>query len=125
MNKLLWLRLIGISGAVCVMLGAFATHGLETRLTERHMDIFQTAVFYQFLHTLALFGLVCLPDQLVNPKIRDWAAISFALGIFIFSGSLYLLVVTQIGALGMITPIGGSAFIIGWLLLIFVVKRAQ
>jgi len=125
MNKILWLRLIGISGAVCVMLGAFAAHGLEGRLSERYMDIFQTAVFYQFLHTLALFGLICLPDQLVNPKIRHWAAISFALGILIFSGSLYLLVVTRIGALGMITPIGGSAFIVGWLLLFFIAKRNQ
>ncbi len=125
MNKILWLRLIGISGAVCVMLGAFAAHGLEGRLSERYMDVFQTAVFYQLVHTLALLGLICLPDQLVNPKVRYWAAISFALGILIFSGSLYLLVFTHIGALGMITPIGGSAFIVGWLLLFFIAKRDQ
>lgn len=125
MNKILWLRLIGISGAVCVMLGAFAAHGLEGRLSERYMDVFQTAVFYQLVHTLALLGLICLPDQLVNPKVRHWAAISFALGILIFSGSLYLLVFTHIGALGMITPIGGSAFIVGWLLLFFIAKRDQ
>ena len=125
MNKILWLRLIGISGAVCVMLGAFAAHGLEGRLSERYMDVFQTAVFYQLVHTLALLGLICLPDQLVNPKVRYWAAISFALGILIFSGSLYLLVFTHIGALGMITPIGGSAFIVGWLLLFFIAKRVQ
>ncbi|MDE0747380.1 MAG: DUF423 domain-containing protein [Porticoccaceae bacterium] len=125
MNKILWLRLIGISGAVCVMLGAFAAHGLEGRLSERYMDVFQTAVFYQLVHTLALLGLLCLPDQLVNPKVRHWAAISFALGILIFSGSLYLLVFTHIGALGMITPIGGSAFIVGWLLLFFIAKRDQ
>ncbi|MFT5037673.1 MAG: uncharacterized membrane protein YgdD (TMEM256/DUF423 family) [Flavobacteriaceae bacterium] len=123
MNKILWLRLVGISGAVCVILGAFAAHGLEGRLSERYMDVFQTAVLYQFLHTLALIGLICLPDQGVNPKIRHWAAISFSLGILLFSGSLYLLVVTHIGALGMITPIGGSAFIIGWLLLFFIAKR--
>jgi len=125
MNKILWLRLIGISGAVCVMLGAFAAHGLEGRLSERYMDVFQTAVFYQLVHTLALLGLLCLPDQLVNPKVRHWAAISFALGILIFSGSLYLLVFTHIRALGMITPIGGSAFIVGWLLLFFIAKRDQ
>lgn len=125
MNKILWLRLIGISGAVCVMLGAFAAHGLEGRLSERYMDVFQTAVFYQLVHTLALLGLLCLPDQLVNPKVRHWAAISFALGILIFSGSLYLLVFTHIGALGMITPIGGSTFIVGWLLLFFIAKRDQ
>ena len=125
MNKILWLRLIGISGAVCVMLGAFAAHGLEGRLSERYLDVFQTAVFYQLVHTLALLGLICLPDQLVNPKVRYWAAISFALGILIFSGSLYLLVFTHIGALGMITPIGGSAFIVGWLLLFFIAKRDQ
>ena len=125
MNKILWLRLIGISGAVCVMLGAFAAHGLEGRLSERYMDVFQTAVFYQLVHTLALLGLLCLPDQLVNPKVRHWAAISFALGILIFSGSLYLLVFTHIGALGMITPIGGSAFIVGWILLFFIAKRDQ
>jgi uncharacterized membrane protein YgdD (TMEM256/DUF423 family) len=57
MNKILWLRLVGISGAVCVILGAFAAHGLEGRLSERYMDVFQTAVLYQFLHTLALIGI--------------------------------------------------------------------
>ena len=123
MNKTLWLRLIAISGALSVMLGAFGVHGLEDRLSASYLDTFNTAVRYQILHTLALLGIICLPDHLVKLRTLHWVAISFAAGVLLFSGSLYLLVLFDIPSLGVITPIGGAALILGWVLLLLSVRR--
>ena len=123
MNKTLWLRLIAISGALSVMFGAFGAHGLEDRLSASYLDTFNTAVRYQFLHTLALLGIICLPDHLVKLRTLHWVAISFAAGVLLFSGSLYLLVLFDIPSLGMITPIGGTSLILGWVLLLLSVRR--
>ena len=123
MNKILWLRLIAISGALSVMFGAFGAHGLEDRLSASYLDTFNTAVRYQFLHTLVLLGIICLPDHLVKLRTLHWVAISFAVGVLLFSGSLYLLVLFDIRSLGVITPIGGAALILGWVLLLLSVRR--
>ena len=123
MNKILWLRLIAISGALSVMFGAFGAHGLEDRLSASYLDTFNTAVRYQFLHTLALLGIICLPDHLVKLRTLHWVAISFAAGVLLFSGSLYLLILFDIPSLGVITPIGGAALILGWVLLLLSVRR--
>jgi uncharacterized membrane protein YgdD (TMEM256/DUF423 family) len=123
MNKILWLRLIAISGALSVTFGAFGAHGLEDRLSASYLDTFNTAVRYQFLHTLALLGIICLPDHLVKLRTLHWVSISFAVGVLLFSGSLYLLVLFDIPSLGVITPIGGAALILGWVLLLLSVRR--
>jgi uncharacterized membrane protein YgdD (TMEM256/DUF423 family) len=123
MNKTLWLRLIAISGALSIMFGAFGAHGLEDRLPASYLDTFNTAVRYQFLHTLALLGIICLPDHLVKLRTLHWVSISFAVGVLLFSGSLYLLVLFDIPSLGVITPIGGAALILGWVLLLLSVRR--
>ena len=123
MNKTLWLRLIAISGALSIMFGAFGAHGLEDRLSASYLDTFNIAVRYQFLHTLALLGIICLPDHLVKLRTLHWVSISFAAGVLLFSGSLYLLVLFDIPSLGVITPIGGAALILGWVLLILSVRR--
>ena len=123
MNKVLWLRLIAISGALSVMFGAFGAHGLEDRLSASYLDTFNTAVRYQILHTLALLGIICLPDHLVKLRTLHWVSISFAAGVLLFSGSLYLLVLFDIPSLGVITPIGGAALILGWVLLLLSVRR--
>jgi uncharacterized membrane protein YgdD (TMEM256/DUF423 family) len=123
MNKLRWIQFVSLSGALAVALGAFAAHGLEGSLSAKYLATFRTAVLYQFLHTLALMGLICLPDGLVNSRLQTISAQSFALGIVLFSGSLYLLVATGISALGMITPLGGLAFIAGWLTLFVACRR--
>jgi uncharacterized membrane protein YgdD (TMEM256/DUF423 family) len=117
MNKRLWLKIIAVSGLLSVVLGAFAAHGLDAILTEQRMQTFQTGVRYQLIHTLALLGLICLPDELTQSYFKTYTGIFWLLGIVLFSGSLYLLVATDITALGMITPLGGTAFIIGWALL--------
>jgi uncharacterized membrane protein YgdD (TMEM256/DUF423 family) len=125
MNKISWIKIIAISGILCVALGAFAAHGLEQSLSAKALSTMRTAVLYQFLHTLSLLGIVALPDKLLNQKLQNRAAQLLLAGIVLFSGSLYLLVFTGISALGMITPIGGLALIAGWLLLFSAAKKPQ
>lgn len=125
MNKSLWIKIIALSGAISIALGAFAAHGLADSLSVKALATFRTAVLYQFLHTIALLGLMSLPDQLMDTGRQQLAAKSWLLGILLFSGSLYTLVFTGITALGMITPVGGLAFIVGWLLLFTGVKRSD
>ena len=125
MNKRIWIKIAAFAAALSVVLGAFGTHGLESSLTPRSMATFKIAVHYQFLHSLAIFVLVSLPNDLVNSRLVSWAAKSFLVGIIMFSGSLYILLYSGFSWLGMITPLGGVAFIIGWALIFFSVKRPQ
>ena len=111
-----FLMLAAFFGFTGVALGAFAAHGLKSRLSEQYLAIFHTGVTYQLVHTLALFGVALLATQLPG-RLVTWAGICFALGIVLFSGSLYVLTMTGIGKLGIITPFGGAAFLAGWLCL--------
>ncbi|MEX6501935.1 DUF423 domain-containing protein [Pseudomonas zhanjiangensis] len=112
----LWLLLSACAGFTGVALGAFAAHGLKRRLAADALAVFHTGSQYQLIHALALFGVALLalqaPSRLVN-----LAGGLFALGILLFSGSLYLLSLSGVRALGMITPFGGLAFLAGWLCL--------
>jgi len=103
-------------GFTGVALGAFAAHGLKGRLSEQYLAIFHTGVTYQLVHTLAIIGVALLATQLQS-RLVTWAGICFTLGIVLFSGSLYLLTLSGISKLGIITPIGGVAFLAGWLCL--------
>ena len=100
-------------GFLTVAFGAFGAHGLEDKLSEQALEIYQTAVGYQGLHALALLitALFAHHKQSVLLKLAGYA---FAVGIVIFSGSLYLLALTSLGWLGAITPIGGLSFLVGW-----------
>ena len=111
-----FLMLAAFFGFTGVALGAFAAHGLKNRLTEQYLAIFHTGVTYQLIHTLALFGVALLLAHLPG-RLVAWAGAFFALGIVLFSGSLYVLTLTGISKLGIITPIGGAAFLAGWLCL--------
>ena len=105
-----------ISGCIVVMLGAFGAHGLKDILDSYGKSIYDKAVLYQMFHTLAILALGIIEKVLpeVQLQLVGWA---FLLGIVIFSGSLYILALTGIKWLGLITPIGGSLFIIGWIAL--------
>jgi uncharacterized membrane protein YgdD (TMEM256/DUF423 family) len=118
MNKLFWMKIVAINGLLAVLLGAFAAHVLETSLSPERLSVFHTAVKYHMFHTLALLGLTCLDNQAGSPRYRIYAAIFFLLGIGLFSGSLYLLVATGIAKLALVTPMGGLAFLVGWVLLL-------
>ena len=111
-------------GALTVAMGAFGAHALKTMVDEHSLAIYDTAVRYQFFHTLAL-ALTGLIAKTNSGKLIKYAGIYFMLGILFFSGSLYLLTLkAALGSEGFlwagpITPIGGLFFIVGWILLGF------
>ncbi|WP_413703866.1 DUF423 domain-containing protein [Pseudomonas sp. Pseusp16] len=111
-----FLMLAAFFGFTGVGLGAFAAHGLKSRLTPEYLTIFHTGVTYQLVHTLALLGVALLAAQ-VPGRLLTWAGASFAIGILLFSGSLYVLTLTGVSKLGIVTPFGGLAFLAGWLCL--------
>lgn len=111
-----FLMLAAFFGFTGVALGAFAAHGLKNRLTPDYLAIFHTGVTYQLVHALAIFGVALLAAHLPG-RLVGWAGGLFALGILLFSGSLYLLTLTGVSKLGIITPFGGLCFLAGWLCL--------
>ncbi|MBO6494787.1 MAG: DUF423 domain-containing protein [Roseivirga sp.] len=124
MSAKLIIILAGIFGALAVGLGAFGAHGLEATLTANgRLDTYETAVKYQFYHTLALLltGILLMN---INHDYFIWASWSFIIGMVIFSGSLYILSLTNVTWLGAITPIGGLALIVGWVFLILGASKA-
>lgn len=119
-------RFFFVSGAVAafigVALGAFGAHSLRTRLSPDMLAIFEVGVRYQMYHALGLlavaWAMVRWPEA--NLNAAGWA---FIAGIVVFSGSLYLLTLTDTRWLGAITPIGGLAFLAGWAILVWAVAR--
>jgi uncharacterized membrane protein YgdD (TMEM256/DUF423 family) len=109
-----------VNAAIAVMLGAFGAHALKEKLSEHYLAIWETAVQYQMFHALGLIAIgILMSSSLIGPITQlTWAGWLLLAGIIIFSGSLYILSLTGIGVLGAITPIGGVAFIIGWIMLI-------
>jgi len=120
----LWLLLSAFAGFTGVALGAFAAHGLKNRLSSEYLTVFQTGTHYQLIHALALFGVALLTLHAPG-RLLQAAGGFFALGILLFSGSLYLLSLTGISKLGIITPFGGLAFLAGWACLGVVAWRLQ
>lgn len=115
-----FISLAAFSGFIAVALGAFGAHALKNRLDDYALGVYQTAVQYQLYHSLALLGVGVLALQLPTSRMLTASGVAFILGILVFSGSLYLLSFTGLRWLGAITPIGGLAFLIGWLLLMIV-----
>ena len=108
-NNATTMRISAAAGFFAVMLGAFGAHALKGTLTENGTTvIWEKAVFYHFIHAVMLFVIA---GRKPFPAFTWW---SFFAGIVIFSGSLYLLAVTNVKWLGAITPIGGAAFLAGW-----------
>ena len=112
----LFLIIAGISGFLSVALGAFGAHGLKNKLSPDMMAVFQTAVQYHQVHSVALLVVALLVGNSASGA-GTYAGWLFVAGIVIFSGSLYTLSITEIRILGAITPIGGLAFLAGWLCL--------
>ena len=105
-----------IYGFLGVAFGAFGAHALKARLAPEMLTVWKTAVEYQFYHALALVLVGLIATQRPSIAITN-AAICFALGVLVFSGSLYVLALSGVRWLGAITPIGGLLFLIGWVLL--------
>ncbi|MFN8535765.1 MAG: DUF423 domain-containing protein [Dehalococcoidia bacterium] len=110
-------RLFGILGAVlaglAVAAGAFGAHALREAIPADRLDVFETAARYQMYHALGLLAVAWIIERRPS-RLAGFAGGVFALGILVFSGSLYLLSVTGLRWLGAITPIGGVLFLSGW-----------
>jgi uncharacterized membrane protein YgdD (TMEM256/DUF423 family) len=118
MKRNYFLLIASVSGMLAVILGAFGAHGLENYLDAKMLQRFHTGVEYQFYHSLALLMISILYKQISN-RYLHYAGYAFLLGIVLFSGSLYLYVLTGNKSFAMVTPLGGLSFIMGWALLAF------
>jgi uncharacterized membrane protein YgdD (TMEM256/DUF423 family) len=118
----LFLCLGAVSAFFGVSMGAFGAHALKAVLSPDMLEVYKTAVSYQMWHALGLIAIAFIP-QASESALVHWAGWLMFAGILLFSGSLYLLTIFNLKWLGMITPIGGVAFLSAWLLIaIFAVK---
>jgi len=121
MNKS-FLSVAALLGALSVVLGAFAAHGLKSMASPETVAVFETGVRYQFYHVFALLMVALLSERFSN-RWMVWAGNCFITGIILFSGSLYVLTALKIAEsthgrlVGVVTPIGGVFFIVGWVFL--------
>lgn len=118
-----FIAIAAVLGALTVGLGAFGAHGLKNILGPNQLVTYETAVRYQFYHSLALLAVGILFQPFGN-RLLLWAGRLFIVGITVFSGSLYLLcLLPQYRWLGAITPLGGLCFIAGWLCMALAVSK--
>ena len=117
-----WIALGALNAAVAVGAGAFAAHGLRERLDARALEVFETGARYQMYHAFAivLAGLLATAGVSRGASTAGWI---FQVGIVLFSGSLYALALTGVKGLGAVTPLGGVAFLAGWLWLAWTAWR--
>lgn len=102
---------------LAVALGAFGSHGLKPKLSPEMFSVYQTAVQYHMIHALGIILIGVIAHYITNSGLIQWAGGLLLLGILFFSGSLYLLTLTDIKWVGPVTPVGGLCFLAGWLLL--------
>ena len=121
--KLLFLSGISLC-CLSVVMGAFGAHALKDRLSSYSMSIYDKAVLYQMFHSIAIIFTVLI-GQVLNTNQYNICGWIFLFGIMIFSGSLYLLSITDIKWLGAITPIGGTLFIVGWLVMFYLTFKLK
>ena len=122
MISLAWTRFFlvaaGLFGAIGVAAGAYASHGLARLVDEvKLIEYFELAALYQLVHAVALLGLALAASYRPLHLGAVIAGLFFTAGVFLFSGSLYLRVLTGLPDWGALTPLGGSAFILGWLVI--------
>jgi len=112
-----------LNAFLAVALGAFGAHGLKSKVSADMLTVWQTGVQYHMFHALGLILLgilIHLLPQIVQLRFSGWLLFS---GIVLFSGSLYVMVLSGVRVLGIVTPIGGITFLLGWLLMAFFVWR--
>ena len=118
----LWSAIAALNAALAVAAGAFGAHALKARLSPEMLAAFETGARYHFFHALGLFAVAFLMGQ--GLRVQG-AGISLLLGILLFSGSLYALALSGIRVLGAVTPVGGLAFLVGWIWVAVVCIRAR
>ena len=117
-----WIIYGSFFSLLAVVLGAFGAHGLKNILNQYSREVYNTANFYHFIHSLAIIFIAILNTQ-YNDINLSYSFYFFLFGIIIFSGSLYILAITGIKWLGAITPIGGVLFILGWGYMMFTFSK--
>ena len=118
-----FLFLASVAAGLAVGLGAFGAHGLRDRLDPTQLHIFAVGVQYHMYHALALLGLTGLLSRHPEKRFLQTAGWFFLGGIVLFSGSLYLLSLTGVRALATVTPVGGLAFLTGWLFMALAARK--
>lgn len=118
----IWIVFGAAYGFLAVALGAFGAHALKARLSAEMLAIWRTGVEYHFYHALALLLLGILARQTPSPLLNA-SGYCFAIGILLFSGSLYALALSEVRMLGAVTPFGGLLFLAGWVLLGYAVSK--
>ena len=113
-----WTATAAILLALAVTIGAFGAHGLQARLDPYSLGVYEKGVFYHFIHALGMLAVpLLLQTGRISPAAAAWTGWLLLAGIVLFSGSLYLLAITGVRALGAVTPFGGASFIAAWLVL--------
>lgn len=120
----LFLILGGINAALVVMLGAFGAHGLKARISADMLAVYQTGVHYHLFHALGLLAVGLVASQIADSVWLKWSGWLMLLGIILFSGSLYVLSVSGLRWLGMVTPFGGLAFIAAWIVFVIAIAKS-
>jgi uncharacterized membrane protein YgdD (TMEM256/DUF423 family) len=129
MNRI-FLRVAALFGGLAVISGAFLAHELKQRMPPSAIEVYETAVRYQFYHVFALLACGILSERFAGSQIKQ-AGRFFILGILLFCGSLYTISalitngVTVPLVLGILTPLGGASFIAGWIFLTLAVRRER
>ena len=108
-----WMSASAVLAGLAVVLGAFGAHGLRAYADVAGIEAFKTGAHYHLIHAVAMLCLCGMTDRVGERAIRQ-VLVLFAIGVLLFSGSLYLLAVVSLGPLGIVTPIGGLFFIAGW-----------
>ena len=124
MTARLALTLAAVLLALAVALGAFGAHALKARIPPDLQTVWHTAVLYHAWHALGLFGVGLYLLHRPEATIAGWSGWLFVVGIALFSGSLYALALTGTRALGVVAPVGGAAFLAGWLTFAWVAWRS-
>jgi uncharacterized membrane protein YgdD (TMEM256/DUF423 family) len=121
-----WTVIGALLMALAVAMGAFGAHGLRSQLDAYSMSVYEKAVFYHFIHALSILVIVVLARTgAITATAQTRIAWLMLIGILVFSGSLYALAVSGVRILGAITPVGGIAFILGWIVLVYEALRQR
>ena len=116
-----WVWMGALNAFISVAAGAFGAHGLKERVSASMLEVWKTGAQYQMYHALGMLAVAFIAAQKPAAAWAGWAMLA---GVVLFSGSLYALALTGVGKLGMITPLGGLAFLAGWAILAVVAIRS-
>jgi uncharacterized membrane protein YgdD (TMEM256/DUF423 family) len=114
-----------VNAFLSVALGAFGAHALEGKISQKYIDTWNTGVLYQMFHSIGILIVGVLAGNIASSSLLNWSGWLMLIGIILFSGSLYILSISGIKVLGAITPLGGVAFLIAWVLLIITAVKSM